>query len=184
MPFSDYERWVLREVAMEAVRVGLAVNREMEISALDYPQALRAERATFVTLRREDELLGCIGTLRARRALVCDIAHNAYCAAFRDPRFAPLTNAQLVGLDVHISVLSPLEPMDVRTEDELLASLRPGIDGLLIEDGDSGATFLPAMWPRLPGARVFLRALKEKANLPPDYWSGTLRAFRYTAEEL
>jgi AmmeMemoRadiSam system protein A len=150
----------------------------------DYPDALRTERATFVTLRNHDELLGCIGTLRPHRPLVRDVVHNAHHAAFSDPRFTPLTHTQLPGLDLHISVLSLLEPLPVTSEDDLLAKLRPGLDGLLIEEQDHVATFLPAMWPRLITARTFVRALKDKAHLPPDYWSPTIRVFRYTAEEL
>lgn len=184
MTLTDHECQLLRDTAFGSVRYGLTHHREMDVCEADYPEALRAERATFVTLRQAGELLGCIGTLRPRRALVRDVVHNAYHAAFSDPRFAPLTPAQLPGLDLHISLLGPLEPLPVSSEDDLLARLRPGIDGLLIEAGDHVATFLPAMWPRLSTAHAFVRALKDKANLPPDYWSPTLRVFRYTAEEL
>jgi AmmeMemoRadiSam system protein A len=181
---SNLERQLLRDVALAAIEFGLAHRREMPVAETDFPAALQAERASFVTLRNEGELLGCIGTLRAHRPLVCDVAHNAYHAAFSDPRFAPLSEQDLRGLDLHISLLSLLEPLQVRSEDDLIAQLRIGIDGLLIEDGEHVATFLPAMWPRLGDARTFLRTLKEKARLPSDYWSATLRASRYTAEEV
>lgn len=181
---SDLERQLLRDVAFAAIEFGLAHRREMPVAETDFLTTLQAERASFVTLRNAGELLGCIGTLRPHRPLVCDVAHNAYHAAFSDPRFAPLTEQELPGLELHISVLSSLEPLHVRSEDDLIARLRCGIDGVLIEDGDHAATFLPAMWPRLGDARNFLRTLKEKAHLPPDHWSATLRVFRYTAEEL
>ena len=181
---TEHERQLLRTAAVESVDFGLAQHRQMPVSELDYPDSLRIEQASFVTLRNAGELLGCIGTLRPHRPLVCDVVHNAYHAAFSDPRFAPLTAEQLPGLDLHISILSPLERLEVRSEDDLLAQLRPGIDGLLIEDGDRAATFLPAMWPRLARPRTFVRMLKEKAHLPADYWSPTLTAYRYTAEEL
>jgi AmmeMemoRadiSam system protein A len=184
MSLTDEQRQLLRDVAYDSIRFGLTRRREMEVFEHTYPPPLRAERATFVTLRRHDELLGCIGTLRPRRPLVRDVAHNAYQAAFADPRFAPMTAAQMGGLDLHISLLSQLERLPVAGEDELLAALRPGIDGLLIEDGEHVATFLPAMWPRLPDPLTFVRALKDKAMLAPDYWSPTLRVSRYTAEEL
>ena len=180
----DHERRLLRDAAFGSVRYGLTHRREMDVSEADYPDALRVEKATFVTLRQEGELLGCIGTLRAHRPLVRDVVHNAYHAAFSDPRFAPITPAQLSVLDLHISLLSPLEPLPVASEDDLLAKLRPGIDGLLIEADDHIATFLPAMWPRLSTPHTFVRALKDKAHLPPDYWSPAIRVFRYTAEEL
>ena len=184
MTLLEHERRLLRDAAFESVRYGLTHRREMDISEADYPEALRVERATFVTLRQDDELLGCIGTLRPHRPLVRDVVHNAYHAAFSDPRFAPLTAEQLPGLDLHISLLSPLEALPVGSEDDLLAKLRPGVDGLLIEADDHTATFLPAMWPRLSTPRTFVRALKDKAHLPPDYWSPAIRVFRYTAEEL
>ena len=184
MNLTDLECQLLRDVAFASVEFGLTHHCEMPISERDFAAALRVEKATFVTLRNEGELLGCIGTLRAHRPLVRDVVHNAYHAAFGDPRFAPLTTLQLPGLDLHISILSPLEPLQIDSEEDLLMQLRVGIDGVLIEDGDRAATFLPAMWPRLGDARTFLRALKEKAHLPPDYWSLTLRAYRYIADEL
>jgi AmmeMemoRadiSam system protein A len=184
MDLTDFDRQLLRDVAFASVEFGLAHSREMPVSELDFAVALRAEKATFVTLRNDGELVGCIGTLRAHRALVRDVVHNAYHAAFGDPRFAPLTAERFPGLDLHISILSPLEPLQFQCEDDLLAQLRAGIDGVVIEDGDHAATFLPAMWPRLGDARAFMRALKDKAYLPRDYWSPTLRAFRYTVDEL
>ena len=184
MLLSDHERQRLRDVAFASVAFGLEHRREMAVREHEYPESLRVEKATFVTLRGAGELLGCIGTLRPRRPLVCDVAHNAHHAAFGDPRFAPLTAARLDGLELHISILSPLERLAIRSEPDLLAQLRPDIDGLLIEDGDLAATFLPAMWPRLPQPRAFLRALKEKAGLPVDFWSHTIVAYRYTADEI
>ena len=184
MSLTDHQCQLLRTTAFQSVRYGLEHHREMDVSEGDYPEPLRVEKATFVTLRSHDELLGCIGTLRPHRPLVRDVVHNAYHAAFSDPRFAPLTHTQLPELDLHISVLSLLEPLSVTSEDDLLAKLRPGLDGLLIEERDHVATFLPAMWPRLLTPRTFVRALKDKAHLPPDYWSPTIRVFRYTAEEL
>lgn len=181
---TSHERQLLRNAAFESVEFGLAQHGRMPVSAFDYPESLRVEKGTFVTLRNAGELLGCIGTLRPHRPLVCDVVHNAYHAAFSDPRFAPLTADQLPGLDLHISILSHLERLQISSEDDLLAQLRPGVDGLLIEEGDLAATFLPAMWPRLAVPRTFVRMLKEKAHLPADYWSLTLKAYRYTADEL
>jgi uncharacterized protein len=184
MDLTDLERKLLRDLALASIEFGLAHHCEMPISEHDWAAALRVQKATFVTLRNDGELLGCIGTLRAHRPLVRDVVHNAYQAAFGDPRFAPLMAHQMPGLELHISILSPLEPLQIDSEEDLLEQLRVGIDGLFIEDGDRAATFLPAMWPRLGDARTFLRALKEKAYLPPAYWSATLRAYRYTADEV
>jgi AmmeMemoRadiSam system protein A len=184
MTLDEHDRRLLRTAALDSIEFGLTHRRLMTVDWHKYPAALCIEKATFVTLRHAEELLGCIGSLRPHRPLVSDVVHNAYAAAFSDPRFPALTAEQLPGVDLHISILSPLEPLAVQSEDDLLAQLRPGIDGLLLEEGDLAATFLPAMWPRLTTPRVFVRALKDKAHLPRDYWSPTLRAYRYEVDDV
>ncbi len=172
---------VLVDVAWRAVRAGLDDGAPLVVRAADYPDQLRTPRATFVTLQRRGDLRGCIGSLVARRPLVEDVAHNAYAAAFSDPRFPPLARHELEGLDVHLSVLSPMEPLTFRSEADLLGQIRPGVDGLLLEEGRHVGTFLPSVWESLPDAETFWRALKRKAGLPADYWSPSLRVSRYTA---
>jgi len=185
MALTEHERPVIRELAWASVEFGLAHGVPMSCSELDYPERLRVPGASFVTLRsNHGALLGCIGTLRPHRPLVRDIVHNAFHAAFNDPRFAPLTAAHLPGLELHVAILSALTLLDVGCEGDLLAQLRPGIDGVVIEDRETSATFLPVMWERLPEPREFLDALRDKANLPRDYWSSTMRAFRYTVEDV
>jgi AmmeMemoRadiSam system protein A len=179
---SEHRR-ILRDVARRTIEHGLS-GTELAIAAAAYPEPLREPRATFVTLRWRGELLGCIGTLRALRPLVCDVAHNAHHAAFSDLRFEPLRAERLPELDVHISILSELEPLPFASEADLVAQLRVGIDGLVITHAGHSATFLPAMWDRLPDPREFLAALKEKAGWPADFWSSEIEAARYTVEDL
>ncbi len=100
-----------------------------------------------------------------------------------DPRFSPLTESQLPELEVHVVVLSPLEPVPVDSEEQLIGALRPGVDGLVLEEGDRAATFLPAVWDRLPDPRDFLEQLRAKAGLSQGYWSETLRFRRYTTTD-
>ena len=95
-----------------------------------------------------------------------------------------LSVEQLGELDVHISVLSPLEPLEVDSEASLIASLRPKLDGLVVREGERLGTFLPAVWESLPDPRAFVEEVKRKAGLPADYWSSSLRFFRYTVESL
>jgi AmmeMemoRadiSam system protein A len=168
-------------VAWRAIRAGLDGGPRLTVRAADYPDALRAHRATFVTLRRHGELRGCIGAIVAHRPLVEDVAHNACAAAFSDPRFPPLERHELDGLDLHLSILSPMEPLTYRSEADLVRQIRPGVDGLLLEDGRHVGTLLPSVWESLPDPEAFWRALKRKAGLPADYWSPTLRVCRYTA---
>lgn len=173
----------LRALAGASIEHGLRNDRPLEVRLDDWPAALRERRSTFVTLHLAEQLRGCIGALEATRPLVQDVAMNAFAAAFRDPRFEPVTESDHADLEIHVSVLSPIEPLDVRTEADLLSRLRPGVDGLIVEEGARRGTFLPAVWRSLPSAPDFLAQLKAKAGLPPDYWSETVRAYRYTTEE-
>lgn len=177
------DRTALLDVARRAIETGLGGIR-LRVSAEAFPEPLRAARATFVTLHARGELRGCIGTLDASRTLVEDVAWNAHAAAFEDPRFAPVTRQELSLVEIHVSVLSPPEPISVGSEPELIARLRRDIDGLVLEEGRRRGTFLPSVWEELPDPADFLRHLKRKAGLPADYWSATLRISRYTVESV
>ena len=173
----------LRGLAQASIRHGVERGGPVPVRLEEWPGPLTEQRCSFVTLHYEDRLRGCVGALEATRPLVEDVAANAFAAAFRDPRFAPVTPAEYLELDIHVSVLSPKEPMAVSSEADLLSQLRPGVDGLVIEDGPRRGTFLPAVWRSLPDARDFLAQLTAKAGIPADYWSETIRTFRYTTEE-
>ncbi len=179
---SDGDRKVLKEVACRSVLSGLEHHRPLDVDIGEYSDSLRQKRATFVTLNIDGNLRGCIGTLEAYRPLVVDIAHNAYAAAFSDPRFPPLGPAEYEQLDYHISVLSDTSPMQFDSEADLLSQIRPGIDGLVLEDNGYRGTFLPSVWEQLPEREAFLAHLKQKAGLPASYWSDTLKVSRYTVE--
>ena len=181
-PLCEEEHILLHQVALEAIQYGLKTGGHLQVETPRYPPPLRELRATFVTLQKSGELRGCIGTLEAVRPLVEDVAYNAYAAAFQDPRFPPLEPQELASLDIHISVLTPAQPMQFTSEEDLLLQIRPGIDGLVMEEGLRRGTFLPSVWESLPERRDFLRHLKQKAGLPPDYWSDTIKVSRYTTE--
>ena len=120
--------------------------------------------------------------LEAVRPLARDVAENAFSAAFRDNRFPPLAADEFDDLELHISILSPPEPMTFRSEQDLIAQIRPEIDGLILEEGLRRGTFLPSVWESLPNPHQFLKHLKQKAGLPTEYWSDTIKVSRYTAE--
>lgn len=141
---------------------------------------LREPGASFVTLTRGGELRGCIGTLEAHRPLGVDVRENAIAAAFRDPRFSPLSRAEFDAVCVEVSVLSPSEPLVVANEIEALSRLRPHIDGVVFEYGRYRSTFLPQVWDQLPEPADFLAQLKRKAGLGLDFWSDAVRLSRYT----
>ena len=180
---STHDRQTLLEFALRAIERGLAGDR-LKVKPEEFSTALQAQGASFVTIRLERQLRGCIGTLEAQHALISDVVSNAYSAAFRDPRFPALTHAEFRMLEVHISVLSEPQPMVVVSEADLLAQLRPGIDGLVLEEGYHRGTFLPAVWEQLSEPREFVRHLKRKAGLPADYWSPALRVSRYTVQSV
>lgn len=173
----------LLKLAKRSIETGLGGER-LRVRTGDFPAELQARRATFVTLSVAMRLRGCIGTLEARRTLVEDVVANAYSAAFEDPRFAPLERVELEQLEIHLSLLTAPEPMAFASEQELLAQIRPSVDGLVLQEGARRGTFLPSVWEQLPDPVEFLRQLKRKAGLPADYWSATLSVSRYTSESI
>ncbi len=138
--------------------------------------------ACFVTLTINGQLRGCIGSLEPYRPLLLDLKENALAAAFRDPRFPPLGEQELMDIRVEVSLLSPVIPLRFRDEDDALAQLRPGIDGVLLEFGRNRGTFLPQVWEQLPTPGQFLHHLKIKAGLPPAFWDDGLRLYRYSVD--
>ena len=170
------ERRLLLQIARRAIAAGLAGEPTPPDTA-SLPEALRAQAAVFVSLHLRGELRGCIGSLAAEDPLAEAVAHNAFLAAFEDPRFAPLTPAELPHLEIEISVLSPFEPCD---PEEIVI----GRDGLMIRKGSRAGVFLPQVavewgWSR----EEYLERLCQKGNLPPGEWSrpGVILE-RFTAE--
>jgi len=174
----------LLDLAHGAIDQGLAGRGPPEPGPDRYPAPLREPGAAFVTLRRAGHLRGCLGSIEAQRPLVQDVASNAHRAAFRDPRFLPLTPSERSDLSIGIEVLGPPEPLPAPTEDELLARIQPGRDGLILAYGDRAGTFLPTVWQHLPEPGQFLAELKRKAGLPADFFSRELRVHRFRTESL
>jgi AmmeMemoRadiSam system protein A len=175
---------MLVDIARQSIACGLQTGQPLVVDPEAHPPELREQRATFVTLRREGELRGCVGGLVASRPLIADVAHSAFGAAFRDNRFEPVEADELDGLETHISILGSLEPLSASDEKALLDAIRPGVDGLVVRDGARQGTFLPAVWEGLPEPSDFWRELKRKAGLPLDSWSSRWEILRYTVESL
>jgi AmmeMemoRadiSam system protein A len=178
---TEYQNLLL-QIAREAIAQGLGKSIEKVPDFGKLPEELRAERATFVTLELGGQLRGCIGMLEACRPLAEDVAQNARAAAFQDPRFPALAANEFEQIEIHISVLSPPEEMMFSSEADLLAQVRPGIDGLILQEGHHCGTFLPSVWDELPEKEQFLFHLKQKAGLAGSYWSESLQIFHYTTE--
>lgn len=141
---------------------------------------LNESGACFVTLTQHGQLRGCIGSLTAHRTLLNDLKSNAVSAALYDPRFVPLTVAELKNIHIEISLLTPPQPMQFKDEADALAQLRPGVDGIVFEFGRYRSTFLPQVWQQLPTPREFMAHLKQKAGLPEDFWAAGVLLSRYS----
>jgi hypothetical protein len=168
----------------------IAIAREA-IEREERPQAgypwedawLRECGACFVTLHLDDDLRGCVGSVDAHRALGDDVAHNAFAAAYRDSRFDPVTPAERQRLTIEVSVLSARTSLPAASEEEALAALRPGIDGVYLEYRHLRSTFLPQVWENIPDRLDFLCELRRKAGLPTRFWDEEVKLSRYTVEK-
>lgn len=170
---------LLLSIARAAIANALSVPHTTDESA----PWLAEHGACFVTLTQSGELRGCIGTLQAHRSLLADVKSNAVSAALRDPRFAPLRASELDITTVEISLLSPTQTMDVRSETDALAQLRPGLDGIVFEYRHFRSTFLPQVWEQLPQPAQFLTHLKRKAGLPENFWAEEVQLSRYSVTQ-
>jgi uncharacterized protein len=144
---------------------------------------LHEKGASFVTLMQNQQLRGCIGTLEAHRPLLIDVKANAQAAALRDPRFSPLTAAELDMTGIEISLLSSMQPLLFSSESDALAQLQPGIDGIVLKFGGHRSTFLPQVWAQLPDANIFMAHLKNKAGLASEFWDADVKLYRYTVSK-
>src|SRR5574340_439106 len=168
---------------LNLARSGIAAKLGHEVAHLAQAGLLMEPGACFVTLTRQGEVRGCIGTLEAHRPLAIDVRENAVAAAFRDPRFMPLTRAEFDEVRVEVSLLSPTEALAVASETDALAAMRPNVDGVVFEYRHFRSTFLPQVWEQLPEPAEFLAYLKRKAGLPMDFWSESVRLSRYTVSK-
>ncbi len=139
--------------------------------------------ATFVTLYRGEVLHGCIGSLEPHLPLSQDVASNAVAAALRDPRAVPLRLRDVESLTVEVSVLSPLERLNVKNRAATIAALRPHHDGVLLRRGRNQGTFLPQVWSSIPDPQEFLTELRSKARLPEGGWEPDLEVYRYSVKK-
>ena len=180
--YSDKEKQIMLKSAFDSIAYGLKHNQIMHIDISNYSENLQKKRACFVTLHLKHQLRGCIGSLQIYQPLVKDVIHNAYNAAFLDPRFSSITRNDYEKLEINISILSKSEPMSFNSEENLIQQLRPNIDGLILTEQYHKSTFLPNVWESLQDPKEFLGHLKLKAGLLPNYWSNTIKFERYTTE--
>jgi len=169
MSISPQDRQYLLTLARQTITAVLQKQDSARPQLEALTEDLRRPGASFVTLTMPgDQLRGCIGTIEPRQPLALDVRENAVGSAFRDPRFPPLSAAELEQVHIEISVLTHPEPLDYDGPDDLLDKLRPSVDGVIIERGWHRATFLPQVWEKLPTPAQFIAQLCMKAGLSPD----------------
>jgi uncharacterized protein len=181
MTLSQEQGQVLLETAMRAVEHGVGRGL-LELDPAAYPDALQEVRASFVTLKLQGRLRGCIGVIRPIRPLIVDVVHNAFAAANRDPRFEPVRAEELDGLTVSISILTTPEPLEVKGRQALLRALVPGRDGLILAGPGKRSTFLPVMWEQIPDPEDFVGYLEEKGGWTWGGWSEADEAWVFQSE--
>ena len=162
---------VLFDIAREALRRS-TLHREMhwQPDLEPLPARLRQPAATFVTLHTDRKLHGCIGSVEPQLPLAWDVAKNAIAAAHHDPRFPPLRPDELDRTEVEISILSPLQELPYTGFEDLVAKVRPGIDGVMVERGWQRGLLLPQVWEDIPDRRRFLEHVALKAGAGPEIY--------------
>jgi AmmeMemoRadiSam system protein A len=171
------------DVAVDAIRRALTTGSRALPSVAELPARLHDRGASFVTLERDHQLLGCVGALEPHQPLGVDIAEHALAAAFDDPRMPPVVASDFPVMTVKVSVLSTSEPIRVSSIEQLRAAIRRDIDGVTVESRGRRATLLPSVWAKVESVDEFLDALWLKAGMRPHTWNGDLQVFRYTTVE-
>jgi hypothetical protein len=172
LPPADQRR--LLALARETIRSRL---RKQPLPALPDGAPLLGERlGCFVTLHLRGDLRGCIGNIFPVHPLAQAVQQNALNAAFEDPRFRAVTEAELAEIDIEISVLTTPRRLSFRDADDLLRLLRPGVHGVVLSEGlFRQATFLPQVWEQVPDPVAFLEQLCRKGGMARDAWRDPAR---------
>jgi hypothetical protein len=181
---NTYEQKTLLMIAREALEKSVHGEPLPEVRLDKLPPPLQVDGASFVTLTIDDRLRGCIGTLEAYQPLAKDVQEHAVAAALQDFRFPNVQPAELPQIEIEVSVLSPREPLVCDEPEKLIQKIRPGVDGVVLQDGFRKATFLPQVWEKLPDPENFLSQLCKKMGASGDLWrEKPLRVFTYQVQE-
>jgi len=127
----------------------------------EVPDEMKERNGVFVCLKKGHELRGCIGTfLPTSENLYEEIVKNAVAAATEDPRFNPLLEADLEGLQYSVDVLSAPEPV------KNLSELDPQKYGIIVMKGARRGLLLPDL-EGVATVEEQLRITKMKAGIDP-----------------
>jgi len=181
---NKLEQEVLLKIARDALEKSVRGQSLPKLSLNKLPPILQVDGASFVTLTKNGNLRGCIGTLEAYQPLAMDVQEHAIAAAHHDPRFPRVIPAELENIEIEISVLSPKRVLHYDNPRDLVEKIRPKIDGVLLQDGLLKATFLPQVWDQLEKPEVFLSHLCAKMGASSDLWQKkSLQVYTYQVQE-
>lgn len=182
--FAKHHGSQLLKIAQISLEEAALHHKKFHPSRKDYQDILFNKGAAFVTLKQNNQLRGCIGSLIPNEAVALDIANNTYNAALEDARFQPLKPEELPLTKISISLLSDYERIRFDDEAGLLQQVVANVDGLVIRDGDRQGLFLPSVWQEIPDKQEFLNKLKIKAGMSPSYWSNKIKVYRFRVVEI
>ena len=181
---NPQERATLLRLARQALEDGVNGRPLAHLDLEQLSPRLRQPGAAFVTLTIRGELRGCVGALEASQPLAEDVREHAIAAALEDYRFSPVQPSELRTIALEVSCLTQPQPLEYDRPEELLARLRPGVDGVVLRDGLRRATFLPKVWEKVPDAEIFLSMLCRKMGAASDLWRlKKLTVLTYQVEE-
>jgi len=171
--FSVDEKQFILNLARESIEYYFNNHRLLKIILSKVPEKLQAKQACFITLTINNNLRGCVGHTEPIQPLYLDVVENAVSAAFDDSRFSPLDIGEFDKVKIEVSILSTPTEIIFSSPGELLGKIRAGIDGVIIQNGENSATYLPQVWETFPDKIDFLNSLCEKAELSADAWKKT-----------
>ncbi len=183
-PLDSTEQKTLLTIAREALEASVRGEPLPNIDLSTLPEPLQVNGASFVTLTIEGQLRGCIGALEAYQPLAKDVQEHAVAAALQDYRFPNVRPTELSFINIEVSVLTPRSPLEYTDPQDLVKKLRPGIDGVVLQNGYSKATFLPQVWDQIPNPEQFLSQLCLKMGASSDLWRKKhIQVFTYQVQE-
>ena len=181
---TNEEKQTLLRLARQALELGVRGEKLPPLDSASLTPTLRANGASFVTLTERGNLRGCIGALEAYQSLAEDVREHAVAAALNDYRFPPVQTGELGRIHIEVSRLTAPVPLEYSSPEDLLARLRPHVDGVVLKDGSRRATFLPQVWEQIEDPEEFLAHLCAKMGAPHDQWRRKhLEVLIYQVEE-
>jgi hypothetical protein len=176
---------IIKKIAWDSIENSLTKKKPLtKYDAVKlYPEFV-LPRATFITLKKDGNLRGCIGSLIAHRELYDDLVTNAKKAAFEDPRFRPITIDELPNITLEVSILTPATLVQYENIDDLKTKITIGVDGIILKQGNNQATFLPQVWEDIQDFDTFFNHLCRKAGLDGNCLSSHPQIYKYQAEKI